>query len=72
VVTLTKKVSVEFVEQIYKQSQSIKPITLRNIWWIIRHPIFVFQINWFAAKLLGLLEIDHDALNEIYETKRNR
>ena len=64
------QVDIKFIELIYRQSKSIKPITAKNIWWILRHPVFVFQINWFAAKLLGLLKIDNAALQEIYETRR--
>lgn len=65
------QISSKFVEMIYWQARGIKPITLENILFMLRHPIYVFQMMWFSAKLLGVLKIDHDELYKLYGMDRN-
>lgn len=60
------KVTTTFIEMIYERARSIRPITISNILFVIRHPVFTLQMMWFTAKLLSVLKIDNENLKMIY------
>jgi hypothetical protein len=70
VMTQGEHVTTAFIEMIYRQARSIRPVNASNIWFFIRHPVFCSQMVWFTAKLFAVLHIDRDHLREIYQVRR--
>jgi hypothetical protein len=62
-----EKISISYLENKYFQSRSFRPIGIRNLLWVIRHPVFALQMIWFAATILGLLKIDNKNLKKIFK-----
>lgn len=60
------KITTAFIEMIYEQARSKRPITFSNVLFVTRHPVFTLQMLWFTAKLLGVLTIDNENLKKIY------
>lgn len=57
------------ISMAYDRSQECDPITIKNIWFVIRHPIFTLRMLWFAAGVLGILKIDKEHLDKVFGRK---
>jgi hypothetical protein len=57
------------IQQAYNRSMKCDPVTIKNIWFVIRNPIFTLRMLWFSASILGKLQIDKEHLDKIFKRR---